>query len=204
VLFYRPEDLGLRRFFAAGVPSDADVARVAQALAAADGDRGRVRALTGFGPRRLGRICNLLDELEPGDRADPTRAGEQAVALAESHVRLEQSRVEMMRALAETAGCRRQFLLGYFAEELPEPCGNCDTCDTSDPLAAGAAHLADAGMPYPVQSRVLHRDFGAGVVMTYGTDPDSVTVLFAEAGYRTLALDVVMANELLTPAVCDD
>jgi ATP-dependent DNA helicase RecQ len=33
-----------------------------------------------------------------------------------------------MLGYCETTKCRRQVLLGYFGEELPAPCGNCDTC----------------------------------------------------------------------------
>ena len=33
-----------------------------------------------------------------------------------------------MLALCETTGCRRQYLLRYFGEELSTPCGNCDVC----------------------------------------------------------------------------
>lgn len=53
--------------------------------------------------------------------------------------------------------------------------------------------------PYPLQSRVRHPRFGDGVVMDYETDPDRVTVLFEEVGYRTLALAAVQASGLLTP-----
>ena len=55
---------------------------------------------------------------------------------------MERSRIEMMRGYAETAGCRRQFLLGYFGEDLPEPCGNCDTC------ADGSALLQEHGVEH--------------------------------------------------------
>jgi ATP-dependent DNA helicase RecQ len=33
-----------------------------------------------------------------------------------------------MLALCETSSCRRQVILRYFSEELPEACGNCDNC----------------------------------------------------------------------------
>ncbi|MCB1348964.1 MAG: DNA helicase RecQ [Paracoccaceae bacterium] len=38
-------------------------------------------------------------------------------------------RLNALLGLAETYGCRRQALLGYFGEEA-EPCGNCDTCQS--------------------------------------------------------------------------
>ena len=59
--------------------------------------------------------------------------------VAEAHQRLIRSRIEMMRGYAETTGCRRQFLLGYFGEQLEHPCGNCDTCiaGTAEALSAG-------------------------------------------------------------------
>ncbi|HBZ45177.1 MAG TPA: DNA helicase RecQ [Maritimibacter sp.] len=37
-------------------------------------------------------------------------------------------RLNALLGLAETAGCRRQKLLGFFGEEA-DGCGNCDTCD---------------------------------------------------------------------------
>jgi ATP-dependent DNA helicase RecQ len=33
-----------------------------------------------------------------------------------------------MLGLCEITTCRRQALLDYFDDELPQPCGNCDTC----------------------------------------------------------------------------
>ncbi len=47
---------------------------------------------------------------------------------AEEHKRLERRRLDAMLGYCELASCRRQALLGYFGETLPEPCGNCDTC----------------------------------------------------------------------------
>ena len=41
--------------------------------------------------------------------------------------RVEHQRLNALLALCETAGCRRQALLGYFGE-VCDPCGNCDRC----------------------------------------------------------------------------
>ena len=46
----------------------------------------------------------------------------------EEFKRAEQHRLNAMLGLCEITSCRRQALLSYFGEELPEPCGNCDTC----------------------------------------------------------------------------
>lgn len=47
---------------------------------------------------------------------------------SEEHKRAEQHRLNAMLGLCEITTCRRQALLNYFDEALPEPCGNCDTC----------------------------------------------------------------------------
>jgi ATP-dependent DNA helicase RecQ len=45
----------------------------------------------------------------------------------ETRKRVEHAKLGSLFAFLETAGCRRQALLGYFGEQT-EPCGNCDTC----------------------------------------------------------------------------
>jgi ATP-dependent DNA helicase RecQ len=122
--------------------------------------------------------------------------------LAEHHERVDQSRVEMMRGYAETTECRRQFLLGYFGEQLDEPCGNCDsdTC-TGTPEQRAAAAEARAHTPFPVETPVEHSEWGNGVVMR--VEDDRLVVLFDEVGYKTLGLAAVTENDLLrarTPA----
>jgi ATP-dependent DNA helicase RecQ len=47
---------------------------------------------------------------------------------SEEHKRAEQHRLNAMLGLCEVTSCRRQALLNYFGDELPAPCGNCDTC----------------------------------------------------------------------------
>ncbi|HEY3377108.1 MAG TPA: DNA helicase RecQ [Armatimonadota bacterium] len=46
----------------------------------------------------------------------------------ETHKRIERQKLNALLGFCETAHCRRQVLLGYFGDELAEPCGNCDTC----------------------------------------------------------------------------
>ncbi|WP_341990240.1 DNA helicase RecQ [Azorhizobium sp. AG788] len=46
----------------------------------------------------------------------------------EARKRVERQKLDALLGLCETASCRRQVLLSYFEETLPEPCGNCDTC----------------------------------------------------------------------------
>jgi len=48
---------------------------------------------------------------------------------AEEHFkRISQQKLESMLGLCELTSCRRQTILAYFDEILPEPCGNCDSC----------------------------------------------------------------------------
>lgn len=46
----------------------------------------------------------------------------------ERHKRVEQHKLDAMLALCEETRCRRQALLAYFDELMPEPCGHCDIC----------------------------------------------------------------------------
>ena len=63
--------------------------------------------------------------------ADGGPAGDAAWAAwndAEDHKRAGRQRLDAMLGLCEVTACRRQALLAYFGETLPEPCGNCDNC----------------------------------------------------------------------------
>lgn len=206
LLLYRPEDLGLRRFFAGGAgPREEEIRRVADLVAASDGpvDRSWLREQTEASARRLTAILNLLDQaggvrttergaIVAGD-VPPADATSRALQIVEARQQIDQSRIEMVRGYAETTGCRWQYLLGYFGEMLGQPCGRCDNCD------AGLSQEQPAPLesPYPLNSRVTHTQWGEGMVMRY--DGDRIVVLFDEAGYRTLDLDVVQANDLLRP-----
>jgi ATP-dependent DNA helicase RecQ len=195
VLFYRPEDLGLRRFFAGGTPKREDLLEVAGALPRDGRSRAARRAPSGL-PRRLARLRSLVEDARAlaGDAARPAAVADAAVALAEERRRMDDSRVEMMRGYAETSQCRLQYLLAYLGEDLDAPCGRCDTCRDG----TAAEHDVDAAdRPFAVGAGVRHREFGPGTVMGYEAD-DRVTVLFEAHGYRTLALAVV-EHGLLEP-----
>lgn len=214
VLFYRPEDLGLQRYFRVGLPDRGDVLVVARALRGAHDPAGPADSAPGTSagdatsprgrlPRRLARLRALVTDaralLGPGAR--PADVADAAVELAEDRRRVDDSRLDMMRAYAETAQCRRQFLLAYLGEELAEPCGRCDTC------WAGTAteRVVDDTVPFPAGSQVRHAEFGDGTVMGYDAGEENgegerVTVLFASHGYRTLSVGAVVEHGLLEPA----
>ncbi|SEO99789.1 ATP-dependent DNA helicase RecQ [Trujillonella endophytica] len=214
VLVYRQEDLGLRRFFAAGAPVEEELQQVAGLVAAApaagleDGVEIRdLREETGRGATPLARDLNLLEQVSavvldeegaahPADGApSPAAAAAAARELAEHHERVDQSRVEMMRGYAETTECRRQFLLGYFGEQLEKPCGNCDNCTAG--LASERSTAGEGNDPFPPQSPVEHAEWGPGIVMR--VEDDRLVVLFEEVGYKTLGLAAVLGNDLLRP-----
>ena len=46
----------------------------------------------------------------------------------EERKRVERAKLDALLGYCETAGCRRQRLLGYFGEMLQTACGNCDNC----------------------------------------------------------------------------
>jgi ATP-dependent DNA helicase RecQ len=213
VLHYRSEDLGLRKFFGTHAPDEESLLAVLQALRAADGPvkQKTLAEQTGFSPRKLTGLLNQLQEtraVRAGKRGIRLEAGaklpavvERAVEHAEARQRVDRSRIEMMRGYAETDACRRQFLLGYFGEDLPEPCGNCDTCtdgsayeeDYDDDAAAAAG-----GERFPLQAAVVHSEWGPGLVMRH--EEDTITVLFEQEGYKTLSRQAVTDGHLLTLA----
>jgi ATP-dependent DNA helicase RecQ len=111
---------------------------------------------------------------------------------------IETSRLRMMRHYAEHPGCRRSFLLTYFGQDFPGPCGNCDNDLTAGAGRGPAAAAPPADEPFDVGARVLSERWGEGTVQRY--DADQITVLFDEHGYRELYLPVVRERGLLQAA----
>ncbi len=145
--------------------------------------------------RRRERIGLAVDDFDPA-----------AIALeAEERRRAyERSRLEMMRAYAELGSCRRAYVLNYFGEEWEGGlCGFCDVCAraAADPERAAAAEAATdaaADVPFSVGDAVVHAAWGDGIVQRV-TD-DAITVLFEDAGYKTLDATIVEQKGLLEPA----
>ncbi|MGW0803489.1 RecQ family ATP-dependent DNA helicase [Nonomuraea sp. NPDC002799] len=204
VLFYRQEDLGLRRFFTGG-RADADaLLRVATLTREHAGTvpAGELAALLKVRASHLTRLVNLLEQagaLTVTDTGDlrytsreltPERAAERAVEIDEARHRVDDSRIDMMRGYAETRGCRRRFLLAYFGEPYESACGTCDTCrDGTAAEPADEPAPASGQEPFPLQAKVTHKMWGQGTVMS--REPDRITVLFDSVGYKTLSLAAV-------------
>jgi ATP-dependent DNA helicase RecQ len=204
VLFYRPEDVGLRRFFAGS-----GHLRIDEVLEVAAAVRSRVelhdiRESTHLSETKVTAALGRLEEagvvaLLPDGSVEPTGASVDLVEAAveateaqESRQEYDRTRVDMVRGYAETTSCRRAYVLSYFGEDYEPPCGNCDNCD------AGHGVRPAVDEPFAVGSRVRHAEWGEGSVQRY--DGDAMVVLFDEGGYRTLAVELVVERRLLEPS----
>ncbi|MGO4594766.1 ATP-dependent DNA helicase RecQ [Leifsonia sp. 2TAF2] len=204
-LHYRPEDFALTKFFSGGGPDADELARVVAAVRSTPGiTRSELSERVDISVRSLGRLLGLLrdadvlsgsdDDLHAGDLT-PAEAASRAVAEADARQRIEHSRAQLMQEYAETGMCRRQFLLGYFGEELPAPCGNCDTCSSGSAQRWADEHDVGIEEAFPLSARVRHETWGPGIVMH--TEADRLTVFFDEAGYKVLSLAAVTDGGLL-------
>jgi ATP-dependent DNA helicase RecQ len=206
-LFYRPEDLPLRRFLGTTGRLSADqLEPIVSRVLGAD-EPLQLETLSGatdMSKSALDRAVNRLQaagalEILPDGRlygtsdASPEELARQAEEADERRRRVERSRLEMMRGYAELRDCRRRYLLDYFGESVDGPCGNCDQCD-----AGRAVERSDGVEPFPVDGEVVHNQLGAGRVVRY--EEDKVVVLFDEYGYRTLSLELIAERDLLHSA----
>jgi ATP-dependent DNA helicase RecQ len=209
VLLYRYEDFEAARHLTARSVSGAAVAQAAAALAAGQpvepGARQQTAALV-----RLADVGAATWQADGETRWAGTMTVAAALAASETETEredeIERTRLTMMRRYAEHGECRRSFLLSYFGQEYPGPCGNCD----NDLVAAetalaqtgragtGPPEAGPAGVPFAVGARVVSDRWGEGTVQRY--DGDHVTVLFDEHGYRELYVPVVIERALLRPA----
>jgi ATP-dependent DNA helicase RecQ len=210
ILFYRPEDLGLRRFFAgSGQVGREEIEAVARVLAAQGRPIGarELREATGLSQAKLTTAISRLEDAGAvslradgavaatgdGDPVDSRDVVDRAVAEQENREQFERSRIEMIRAYAELYnGCRRDFVLNYFGERFDPPCGNCDNCD------AGRVHAPPADSPFASGEHVVHDKWGAGVVQRI--EQGQIVVLFESVGYKHLDVELVRERGLLVPA----
>jgi len=222
ILFYRPEDLGVQKFFKGGGKLEEEKLReVVETVAAEDGpvSTEELKEKTDLSERKLVKAVNRLQEagaievLPSGEvtateNAVDLEAIAAAAKAAEERKEYEALRIEKMRMYAEIADCRREYLLKYFGEEAPARCANCDNCEakpheeaprrkaapqTRRRASRPAATPQDA--PFPLKTRVIHKEWGKGVVEGY--EADKITVLFDDVGRKTLATALVVERGLL-------
>jgi ATP-dependent DNA helicase RecQ len=177
----------------AGIAEDADVARSGAASLLEDLDR--------FG---------YLTRFKKGIRwrGDPAAAMEAMAAHQAIQVEIEQSRLDMVAAYAETTACRRRYLLNYLGDEYgAELCLRCDNClrqaerrtlDDWDLELERERVAANRGGPFAAGDAVEHPEWGEGVVQR--VDGAVLVVRFDTVGYRSMHAPTVIERGLLQPA----
>ena len=120
----------------------------------------------------------------------------------ERHKRLEHHKLDAMLALCEETRCRRQTLLAYFDEDMPQPCGHCDNCvdgvqtwDATEPARQALSAIYRTGQRYGTGHLIdvlLGRDnekvrsFGHQHLSVFGVGKDR-----SEGEWRTLFRQLV-------------
>jgi ATP-dependent DNA helicase RecQ len=218
VLFYWPDNINIQKFLKGGGELDrAKVEQVAE-IVHQEGepvDMDDLREETGLSERKLAKAINRLAEqgavetLPDGDIApaeDAPDLGEAAKAAVEEQRKrkeFEALRLEKMRAYAELASCRRAYLLEYFGDTTQEACGHCDNCCEGSPDERAKVEVSrkvermNGTGPFPVNTRVKHKQLGSGIVERY--DGDRIIILFDESGRTALSLAFVQEKNLLEP-----
>ncbi|WP_203746397.1 RecQ family ATP-dependent DNA helicase [Catellatospora bangladeshensis] len=203
LLLHRAEDVALQRFFNGGAPDLAELRTVAAALHSGPIGKTALAKNTGYGARKLAAYVSLLEQVgavATGAKGElsvpryaplPDQAAREALAEHGRYQAGQRSRTDMMRRFAEMRGCRVQALLGYFGEQLNNPCNHCDSCHE------GTSEVVPDDVPFPLHSTVRHAGWGMGMVLGY--EKDRMTVLFDDVGYKTLSVAVVTAQNLLIP-----
>jgi ATP-dependent DNA helicase RecQ len=150
MLFYRPADIHLHRFFASGGRATADqIGDVAALLR--DGKALEARGISeclGLSRAKVNTALIGLEDLGVIERlptgavrraarkVDPVAAADEAAVLEERRRQAVLSRIEVMQQYAELATCRRQFLLNYFGDAAGGSCDRCDNCEVGSHRAA--------------------------------------------------------------------
>lgn len=229
LLFYRPEDLGIHRFFAGSVKAAPQrIEKVATAVLQAPGavSVAELQEQTDLSRTRLTQTLTQLEdvgalEITPDGNVKPAadpeelhQITEEAAAAQTQQHEAELDRIEQMRAYAELTTCRREYLLSYFGEEAPATCGNCDNC--LRPEAARPRENAvlappppdPTPMPRPQLEEAPAAGYSPGMRVVHQqlgrgivkkVEGDKIAVLFDEGGSKTLALPTVQEHGLLSP-----
>ncbi len=237
VLFYRPEDLSLQRFFAGtGKIQTEQIEEVATAIENTDEamDLEELKAKTGLSQAKLVKAVNRLEEVgaleihadgevsATDETANVQEVTREAAKEQEKLSDLQSLRLEKAALYAELLSCRREYLLNYFGEEIGA-CGYCDNCETHahdagsspekvtamaktqersvnrKPAAEKARKrplVSQQDRPFPEKTRVVHTEWGKGVVKDY--DGDKMEVVFDTVGSKRLSVQTVIELNLLS------
>jgi ATP-dependent DNA helicase RecQ len=211
-LIYRPADLGRAAFLSStGTLDVEDIERVRFHLLQTP--RTSMRKLsesTGLKNGHLARVVELLKDekiitVSRGRvwmKRDDFNPQEISLDREEQRRAYDRSRVEMMRGYAElTDDCRREYILNYFGQEYEQD--TCGMCDNDLLASTGAAVRAERdaeveGSGFKMGDAVVHDAWGTGEVQRITAD--TITVLFAVAGYKTLSSELVRDDRLLEKA----
>lgn len=205
VLVTRPDDIGLNQYLrSGGVPRRATLETVLGAVRDLQDDPGTDQqalvTASGLAARTVSRALGVLLDTGAVERRDGAlratglsaqAAAKSAAERQEERATIERSRVEVVRAYADTTDCRRRLLLELLGEKHPHLCGSCDSCDAGTSVEVEDAPLRP-GQP------VEHAEWGAGQVSV--VEEDRVTVFFADRGYVTLDTAVAWGSGLLKAA----
>jgi ATP-dependent DNA helicase RecQ len=153
VLFYRTQNLNLRKFQAGGGRLHAaDIERVATVIEAktAPLNPTDIADEIDISASKVVSMINRLKDIgaltfdDGGDvqfapGIDPTEAAREASAAQNQLKERERVRIHVMQQYAELSTCRREFLLRYFGDDYQGPCRNCD--NDAQPPDASASEL---------------------------------------------------------------
>ena len=205
MLFYRSEDLGLRKYFAARSVDRERVVAAYEAVVASDSPvRAKdLAASLDISPRAATGLLNLLAE---GGAIVLTRRG-----AARPHEPDERPRQRMPRKRLPNgvSGSRNRAWRSCGGTPRRGTAGaaccsdiSARTCLSRASAATGVARvpcteetLDESLVPYPTGAAVDHVEWGRGSVVD--VESDRVTVFFEDQGYKVLALQAVEENALL-------
>jgi ATP-dependent DNA helicase RecQ len=225
ILFFSDQDLNLRRFFAGGQKLESsDLEGVIAALREQAGEPLEVKELAQAAKLSLAKTQRALARLEDEGVIERTPTGaaclnrttldlsaeiEAAGDGQAQIVEANRERIDKLQNYAKLRDCRRAFLLAHFGEALKGACSGCDNCDHPLPAEEPAPEAeqqrvppnasAPAAPPFLPASRVEHKIWGAGSVLSYeGEDNRMIVIAFDDGNERRLALEAVQEAGLLT------
>jgi ATP-dependent DNA helicase RecQ len=140
VLFYRAENMGIRKFQAGSGNLDRRLfAHLIEALRNEGGPLAvdAIAEKLDLSKRKVTSALNRLQEvgavemtsegeMKLSGRNDAAEAAELAAAAQQRMKVAKRERIAQMQQYAEISTCRREYLLRYFGDPFTGPCNNCD------------------------------------------------------------------------------